>query len=247
MMRVVDTGAAAAAENMSLAEGLLASLPNLKLPILHLFSWRSMACTYGVLVQPQELLDLEACRSLGVDVARRPTGGGVMFHVEDFSFSLVVPADHPRFSRQPDANYTWLNSAVARALNHVMGSDRAELASASVEAPNPRLARFCMAAPTRWDLLWEGRKVAGPALRITRKGLLYQISIALRSAPEELLTRCAKDDRLVEQMRAHGGSLLGDADQAALTELRERLRQALQISLSEALSPDPLPIQPVTQ
>ena len=234
-MKVIDTGAADAAENMAFAEHLLRTASCSDQPIVHLFSWKGVACTHGVLVTPETLLNLEACRAHQVQIARRPTGGGVMFHVEDVSCSWILPACHSVYHRDPDLLYPKFNRGVADAIHRALGVEGVTLALENAPAPNARVGRFCMATPTKWDLLWQGRKVAGPALRITRKGLLYQLSITLQAPSAALVQACAHDSHVWTQMEQHSGALAPDADSSTLRNLRQELHQQLQRAFAEVL------------
>lgn len=237
MWRVLDTGRAGAKSSMDIAQQLLSSLPVLREPVLHLFEWARPTLTYGTLVKPQNLLDLQQVTALGLDMAQRPTGGGVMFHVDDLSFSLAIPAHSAAFSASPERNYAWVNQAVSQAIESCMESSGATLLLDSLAPPNARAARFCMSVPTRYDILWRGKKVGGAAQRCTRAGFLHQGSIALVATPDDWQRRCVRDfDAVGAGFAAHAGALLETRiEPTHVREFRSRLRNSLQAALATAL------------
>jgi lipoate-protein ligase A len=237
MWRVLDTGKASAHRNMELSRELLASLGHLGQTVLHCFEWARPSITYGVLVRAEQLLDLEATTRLGLDLAQRPTGGGVMFHVEDLSFSLAVPASSPCYSSSPERNYAWVNQAVARAIERTMGRPGSSLLQQALVSPNPRAARFCMSVPTRYDVLWNNRKVGGAAQRCTRHGFLHQGSIALVPTPAVWLEQSIRAPEGVRMgMDRHAGSLLETQNPPIIQDLRRALMVALSQELAEAVA-----------
>ncbi len=95
---------------------------------------------------------------------------------------------------------------------------------------------FCMAKPTKYDVMWEGRKVAGAAQRKTKKGFLHQGSIALVMPPPEYLEHILLPGTKVhEAMQAHTCPLLGKAaSKEQMDDAKQRLRQLLATHLTQA-------------
>ena len=134
-------------------------------PVLRVFRWAAPWVSCGYFGSWQEAT---AARP-DLPVCRRWTGGGVVVHDGDFTFSLVVPRRESWASMRPRDTYRTLHEAMAAALR-LAGVDAA-LANKD-EGPEQ-----CFAAPVRDDVLAGGRKVAGGAQRRTKQGLLHQGSI----------------------------------------------------------------------
>ncbi|MDE3055342.1 MAG: hypothetical protein KGI80_01410 [Verrucomicrobiota bacterium] len=173
LISLLDTGIASAEENMRRDEELLDGLEGE--PILHLYRWSFPSLTYGYFIRPEEWLDLFLLKKSGLDLARRPTGGGLLFHLWDLAFSFLLPASHPKYSTSVLENYRFVNGAVARAVETCFPHVFPELAPHEVGAGG----RFCMAAPTRYDVIFQGKKIAGAAQRKGRRGYLHQGTISL--------------------------------------------------------------------
>lgn len=111
----------------------------------------------------------------GFDLVRRPTGGGVVYHDHDFTYSVVVPTDHAIFALDRLRSYSVINGAVGAGLRRLGFDVRTseDLIGRGVD----RSAMVCFREPTRYDILCEDRKISGSAQRRTPDGLLHQGSI----------------------------------------------------------------------
>ena len=144
--------------------------------------------TFGHFVKPETLLNLESAQKLGLDLARRPTGGGVVFHLWDLAFSVLIPAKSSLFSTGTLDNYNLVNQVVKDAVAEMIGKQEMELIPEDATYQDPDCTRFCMARPTKYDVVLNGKKIAGAAQRKTKDGFLHQGTIALIMPEMELLT-----------------------------------------------------------
>src|SRR5512136_1407766 len=91
--RLIDTGSLSGTENMAIDEALLSCFdPEKSLPILRLYGWSPTAFSFGRFQHPEETVSLEQCKAAGVQVVRRITGGGLLYHGSELTYSLVCPA-----------------------------------------------------------------------------------------------------------------------------------------------------------
>lgn len=93
--RYLETGSNPAAFNMGLDEALLDSVAAGGTPTLRLYAWEPAAVSLGYFQGLADEVDREACKRHGVDVVRRITGGGAVFHQDELTYSIVVPESHP--------------------------------------------------------------------------------------------------------------------------------------------------------
>lgn len=97
--RFLDTGHRDAAFNMGLDEAILGSVSAGAVPpTLRFYGWKPRAVSLGYFQGVDDELDTEACRERGVDIVRRVTGGGAVFHDDELTYSVVVPESHPLVS-----------------------------------------------------------------------------------------------------------------------------------------------------
>ncbi|HEY5260153.1 MAG TPA: biotin/lipoate A/B protein ligase family protein [Rhabdochlamydiaceae bacterium] len=229
MWRVIDTGSASAEANMRMDKELLETLEDAA--ILHLYDWERPSATYGYFVDPHKLLNVAKAKALGFDLARRPTGGGVVFHAWDLAFSVLVPETHPAFANNTLDNYAFVNRAVLKAVERFLKTEAPlNLTPADAPALDADCGRFCMARPTKYDVMLNGRKIAGAAQRRMKQGYLHQGTIAL-TLPDEMLKEVLIDGtRVWEAMHLNTYPLLGTAVgklQTAREELKTLLKEEL--------------------
>src|SRR5436305_10194353 len=84
---LLRTGARPAAENMAVDEVLLESAASFTRPVLRFYGWSEAAASFGYSQRYDEIARLTCLRPL----VRRPTGGGLVPHDADWTYSLVFP------------------------------------------------------------------------------------------------------------------------------------------------------------
>lgn len=187
MLEILDTGISTAARNMRFDEKLLENLHPRGNPILHLYGWARPSATYGYFIKPEKHLDLKKAALHHLDLARRPTGGGIVFHIGDLAFSFLMPAEHPRFSLSPLQNYRFVNGIILEIVQAYF-----LLTPKLIDRDAPSLGsdckNFCMAKPTQYDVVYKGMKIAGAAQRKRRQGYLHQGTISLSAPKIQLLS-----------------------------------------------------------
>lgn len=208
---ILETKAASAEANMELDAKLLENLEGQERPILHLYEWERPSATFGYFIKPEELLNLTEAKKWGLDLARRPTGGGVVFHVWDLAFSVLVPAKSRLFSMNTLDNYHLVNRIVKEVVKEFIGiSNEMELIPEDASFQDQTCTHFCMARPTKYDVMLEGRKIAGAAQRKTKDGFLHQGTIALLRPDPALLGAVLPSAAVREAMMQTTFSLLSD-------------------------------------
>ena len=167
-----DSGPGEPAFNMALDHALLEAMPRLGTPVLRSYSWTVPAATFGYFQRIADVESLTPLRSL----VRRPTGGGIVPHDADWTYSMVFPAGHGWYQLKALESYrrvhSWLMAAFALL----------DLPMELAPAPLKRGPGQCFVGYERYDLLWRGQKLAGAAQRRTRDGLLVQGSVQPRPA-----------------------------------------------------------------
>lgn len=166
-------GARSPAMNMAVDELLLGESLRLNAPLLRIYSWDRPAASYGYSQMP------EAVTRRGLALVRRPTGGGVVYHDCDLTYTIAVPITHKLAELDRMESYKVLHEAVLDALASL--GVHAKLADENQER-HDRATLQCFVSPSPHDVVADGGpKLAGAAQRRTRQGILHQGSIALAS------------------------------------------------------------------
>jgi lipoyl(octanoyl) transferase len=167
-----DAAPHSAAMNMAIDEALLETTT---VPTIRFYGWRSPALSFGYFEKFSDV----ALYANERDLVRRWTGGGIVFHGADLTYSIVIPANDPVFDESSIAIYERIHRALAEAVGRV--GEHAELVASARCADGTRQrgvpASYCFMNPVRADVMMDGRKIAGAAQRRTRLGLLQQGSI----------------------------------------------------------------------
>jgi lipoate-protein ligase A len=161
---LLRSGSGDAAFNMALDEALLELAAQ---PVLRCYGWTQPAATFGYSQKFSALAQLTALRPL----IRRPTGGGLVLHDADWTYSAVFPAGHAWFELRAEGSY--------RRIHEVLRTAFAQLGVATelAECCQKTLPGQCFIGHEKFDLLWRGKKIAGAAQRRTQTGLLIQGSV----------------------------------------------------------------------
>lgn len=164
---LLQTGRRAAADNMAIDEALLSRAAEFGHPILRFYSWAEAAATFGY---AQRIVDVERFTTLR-PLIRRPTGGGVVPHDRDWTYSLVFPPSDPWYHLKATASYQRVHEWMGAALQ------RLEISPQLAELSDQSGPGQCFVGAERHDLVLGGRKIAGAAQRRNQDGLLIQGSL----------------------------------------------------------------------
>ena len=215
---LIQSGVCPAAFNMALDEALLEASAHIGKPVLRFYGWTEQAATFGYF---QKYVDVE-CMTLLRPLIRRPTGGGIVPHDADWTYSLVFPPNHEWHSLKAEESYRrvheWIQSAFAK-LNVItklapsckksarIGRSRGD--ETHSEKISQRLLTSsptgqCFVGYTKFDLLWKGKKIAGAAQRRNKLGLLIQGSV---QPPPISLSRAGWEGAMCDVARQEFGTM----------------------------------------
>jgi len=164
-----------AAENMAVDFLLLQRFPADALACFRHYSWRRTAFTFGY---SQKHADAVQSVSPEAEICRRPSGGGLVEHTDDWTYAFVVARAHDLWKLPAPQSYRALHQALCDALS--AQGRQAALQNAEDALDPPVGICFARAEPDDVILLPSRLKVAGAALKRNKHGLLFQGSISRR-------------------------------------------------------------------
>lgn len=224
--RLITTWGADAAFNMGLDEALLES--DESPPTLRFYSWSPATLSLGYF---QRFDDVPAASQAKV-VVRRITGGGAIHHVNELTFSITAPLDHPLYRGSLPESYARVHFAIQRALSE-LGVDAAPRGKATLASDRCDTG-MCFHCSTEMDLVWSGRKGVGSAQRRKKGRVLHHGSIKLGTSPLEGEIATVRDvasaatcESLAPILREALGTVLQARFEASVPTAVERTRTKL--------------------
>jgi len=163
----VEAGAVAPASNMAFDEALLLQAAAVGVPVFRWYGWASPAATFGYFQKYAEIETWTRIRPL----LRRPTGGGLVPHLADWTYAFAVPPGHPWYALRAPESYERMHRWLERAFQEC--GVPTEVATCC----EPTGPGQCFLGWEKFDLLHGGRKIAGAAQRRNQSGLLIQGSL----------------------------------------------------------------------
>jgi lipoate-protein ligase A len=163
-----------AAENMAMDFLLLQRYPRPGAARFRHYGWHRPAFTFG------NALKFSCVRTQWpadghFDVCRRPTGGGVVDHRNDWTYALVIPRGHRLEDLRATQSYREIHEALAAALR----AQGVAAVTKQTADPAEEPAGACFQRAEIYDVVHEGSgdKIAGAAQKRNKHGLLFQGSI----------------------------------------------------------------------
>ncbi|MFA6583262.1 MAG: hypothetical protein WCS77_03110 [Elusimicrobiaceae bacterium] len=143
------------------------------------FNWQGGGATFGYAQNVREV-ERQLPPRTGTRYTRRPTGGGVVLHFDDITFSCVFPE---RGVLSPVEHYRRLHTAINAGLR-LRGLETGLCAKAESGAYKTGGASVCFSNPVALDIMTGNGKVLGGAVRRYGGTVLYQGSLLLPGARE---------------------------------------------------------------
>ncbi|MGD6795875.1 lipoate--protein ligase family protein [Metabacillus indicus] len=203
--RFIDSGNCSPAYNMALDEVLLEWNSEGKFPpVIRFYGWNPATLSVGYFQKAEKEIDLEAVKRNGLGFVRRPTGGRGVLHDKELTYSVIVSEDHPEMPKTVTEAYRVISEGILQGFRE-LGLDAYFAVPRTEEEKqglkNPRSA-VCFDAPSWYELVVEGRKVAGSA-QTRQKGVILQHGSILLDLDEDLLFSLFKypSERVKERMQ----------------------------------------------
>ena len=228
--RWLESGNDAGALQMAVDAGLMARARDTGEATFRVFGWRRPTLSFGRHETVRARFSPETLERHGVDAVRRPTGGRVLLHEGEVTYSVTAPASDGETTRDGFVRINRLLMAALERLGVRVG-----------EAPGGRPLMpghdACFAEPSAGELMLEGRKLVASAQRREAGALLQHGSILLTDCQRripELASAPMRAPAPASTLERALGRAVGRG------EVHDALRAALEseVGLIHALDPD---------
>jgi lipoyl(octanoyl) transferase len=203
--RFIDSGNGSPSFNMALDEALLDWHSEGKIPpVIRFYGWNPATLSIGYFQQVEKEIDLQAVEDNQLGFVRRPTGGRGVLHEHELTYSVIVSEEHPEMPKSVTEAYRVISEGILKGF-HNLGLEAYFAEPKTLEErealKNPRSA-VCFDAPSWYELVVEGRKVAGSA-QTRQKGVILQHGSILLDLDEDKLFSLFKypNERVKERMK----------------------------------------------
>lgn len=201
----IDSGEGSPFFNMALDEALLDWHSEGKIPpVVRFYGWNPATLSIGYFQKIEKEIDMEAVERHQLGFVRRPTGGRGVLHEHELTYSVIVSEEHPDMPKTVTEAYRVISEGILRGFRE-LGLDAyfavPKTAEEKDSLKNPRSA-VCFDAPSWYELVVEGRKVAGSA-QTRQKGVILQHGSILLDLDEDKLFSLFKypSERVKERMQ----------------------------------------------
>ena len=159
---------------MAVDEALLTCFdPETSLPLLRIYGWEPPALSLGRFQKAGEVLDRERCIRARVPVVRRITGGGVIYHAGEITYSLVCAPHHVPPAVSIRESFRVFTSFLIRFYDKMGLDARYAVDHFPVGTKLGERTGFCLAGKENYDIMIAGKKIGGNAQR-RLKNVIFQ-------------------------------------------------------------------------
>ncbi|PTI74140.1 octanoyltransferase [Staphylococcus succinus] len=201
----INTGSNDPYYNMAMDEALLNFVSRGEIdPVIRFYTWNPATLSVGYFQRLTKEIDIEKVKAKGYGMVRRQTGGRGVLHDKELTYSVIVPESHPEMPSTVTEAYRVISEGLLEGFK-LLGFDTYFAIPRSKEEreklKQPRSA-VCFDAPSWYELVVEGRKIAGSA-QVRQKSVILQHGSLLQDVDVDDLFDMFKfkNDRLKDKMK----------------------------------------------
>ena len=176
--RLIRSQPGSAAYNMALDEKIFHRYMADGIPVFRVYGWNTPSFTYGVSQLPEGEIDMVRCGADGIQIAKRMTGGGLLFHNDEITYSLVLgKAD----IGEPDNVLVSYRKICAFLISFYRSLSLKASFALEAEDFKDRCVphELCSASREKYDIIINGRKIGGNAQKRKRRIVFQHGSIPI--------------------------------------------------------------------
>lgn len=244
----INTGSHDPYYNMALDEALLNFVSRGEIdPVVRFYTWNPPTLSIGYFQRLSKEIDIEKVKEKGYGLVRRQTGGRGVLHDKELTYSVIVPESHPDMPQTVTEAYRVISGGLLEGFKS-LGFDAHFAVPRSKEEreklKQPR-SSVCFDAPSWYELVVEGKKIAGSA-QTRQKGVILQHGSILQDVDiNDLFDMFIfKNDRLKAKMKeAFVEKAVAINDLSDETVTLEQMEVAFKEGFKKALNIDFKPLE----
>ncbi|WP_280768409.1 lipoate--protein ligase family protein [Salipaludibacillus daqingensis] len=185
----IDSKERSPAYNMALDEKLMEWHRNKELPpIIRFYGWSPATLSVGYFQHIEKEINLDAVKTNKLGFVRRATGGRGVLHDDELTYSVIVSEDHPAMPETVTEAYRVISEGLLEGFRRLNLQAEFSIPRSTEEKENLKNPRssVCFDAPSWYEMVVEGRKVAGSA-QTRQKGIILQHGSIILSIDVEKL------------------------------------------------------------
>lgn len=190
----INSGKCSAAYNMALDEALLDWHSQGKIgPVLRFYEWEPATLSIGYFQSVEKEIDLAQVEKHGLGFVRRPTGGRGVLHEHELTYSVIVREDYPDMPETVTEAYRVISGGILEGFRNLGLNANFSIPNNEREKDELKKPKsgVCFDAPSWYELVVEGKKVAGSA-QTRQKGVILQHGAILLRMDEDKLVSLFK-------------------------------------------------------
>jgi len=201
----INTGSQDPYYNMAMDEALLNFVSREEIdPVIRFYTWNPATLSIGYFQRLQKEIDIEKVNEKGFGLVRRQTGGRGVLHDKELTYSVIVPESHPNMPSTITEAYRVISQGLLEGFKNLGFETYFAVPRSKEEREKLKQPRssVCFDAPSWYELVVEGRKIAGSA-QTRQKGVILQHGSILQDIDiDELFDMFIfKNDRLKAKMK----------------------------------------------
>ncbi|EJE16718.1 lipoyl(octanoyl) transferase [Staphylococcus epidermidis] len=172
----INTGSKNPYYNMAMDEALLNFVSRGEIdPVIRFYTWNPSTLSIGYFQRLQKEIDIDKVKEKGYGLVRRQTGGRGVLHDKELTYSVIVPESHPNMPSTVTEAYKIISQGLLEGFKNLGFETYFAIPRSKEERDKLKQPRssVCFDAPSWYELVVEGRKIAGSA-QTRQKGVILQ-------------------------------------------------------------------------
>ena len=172
----INTGSKNPYYNMAMDEALLNFVSRGEIdPVIRFYTWNPATLSIGYFQRLQKEIDIDKVKEKGYGLVRRQTGGRGVLHDKELTYSVIVPESHPNMPSTVTEAYKIISQGLLEGFKNLGFETYFAIPRSKEERDKLKQPRssVCFDAPSWYELVVEGRKIAGSA-QTRQKGVILQ-------------------------------------------------------------------------